>query len=488
MPSVTAPELLAPAYCWIPEYRVTLGPEVGELATVAGFRPDPEQQLALDAMFALDASDPNRSAVRDVAICAPRQNLKTGLLKQASLGWLYVLELRLIVWSAHEFSTAQEAFRDMCQLIESCPDLDREVKAIHRGNGEEAIELTRDRRLKFKARTKSGGRGLTGDRIVLDEAMYLTPSHLGALRPTLRAVKDPQLVLAGSAGLVDSEVWRGYRDRGRAGGDRSNVWLEWGDPSPGGCAEHSCDHALTRRGCALDDRARWWATNSALGRRIDEETLATDRRNLPVGEFARETLGWWDEPLFGGGVMDLNRWTALVADVGAPMRPSLSIEVALDRSRAWIGAAWAVDGREHVEIVQDAAGVDWVAPRIVELASTYSLRGVACDAGTEAKSLIPALEAADIDVIDVIEVGGGERPTACAALVDAVTVGAISHNGDPAIAAAIANARWKDVGEGARVFSRRRSAGPIGELYAVTLALYAHRNHDDTEPSDFYLL
>lgn len=485
MPSVTAPELLAPSYCWIPEYRVTLGPEVGELATVAGFRPDPEQQLALDAMFALDASDPNRSAVRDVAICAPRQNLKTGLLKQASLGWLYVLELRLIVWSAHEFSTAQEAFRDMCQLIESCPDLDREVKAIHRGNGEEAIELTRDRRLKFKARTKSGGRGLTGDRIVLDEAMYLTPSHLGALRPTLRAVKDPQLVLAGSAGLVDSEVWRGYRDRGRAGGDRSNVWLEWGDPSPGGCAEHSCDHALTRRGCALDDRARWWATNSALGRRIDEETLATDRRNLPVGEFARETLGWWDEPLFGGGVMDLNRWTALVADVGAPIRPSLSIEVALDRSRAWIGAAWAVDGREHVEIVQDAAGVDWVAPRIVELANTYSLRGVACDAGTEAKSLIPALEAADIDVI---EVGGGERPTACAALVDAVTVEAISHNGDPAIAAAIANARWKDVGEGARVFSRRRSAGPIGELYAITLALYAHRNHDDTEPSDFYLL
>lgn len=482
MPSVAAPELLAPSFCWIPDYGQTLGPEVGELATMAGFPPDPEQQMALDATFAMDPADPYRSAVRDVAVCAPRQNLKTGYLKQAALGWLYVLELRLIVWSAHEFSTAQEAFRDMCQLIEACPDLDREVKAIHRGNGEEAIELTGDRRLKFKARTKSGGRGLTGDRIVLDEAMYLTASHLGALRPTLRAVKDPQLVLAGSAGLVDSEVWRGYRDRGRAGGDPSTVWLEWGDTNPGGCHEADCDHALARSGCALDDRARWWATNSALGRRIDEETLATDRRNLPVGEFARETLGWWDDPPHGGGVMDINDWAELAIGVQPMTAPVLSVEVSLDR-RSTIGAAWLRGEVPHVEVVQDAPGMDWVADRLRVLAQRYGGRTVVLDAGTEAAALEERLIAVGLAVV---KVNTAARVAACGAFHDAAVNRRLTHNGDPAITNAIANARWKDSTEGARAFSRRGSAGPIAALYAVTLAL--HGLLAGPGPAEFYML
>ena len=159
-----------------------------------------------------------------------RIHREPSLLKMCALGWLYVTEERLIVWSAHEFGTSQEAFRDMCTLIESNPDLDAEVQKIHYANGDEAIELTGDRRLKFKARTKSGGRGLTGNRIVLDEAMYLRPGHMGSLVPTLRAVRDPQLLLAGSAGMVDSAVWRSYRDRGRAGGDPRLGWLEYADP------------------------------------------------------------------------------------------------------------------------------------------------------------------------------------------------------------------------------------------------------------------
>ena len=66
--------------------------------------------------------------------------MKTGTLKQGALGWMFLLDRRLIVWSAHEFSTAQEAFRDMLELVEGTPELDRKVKAVHRANGDEAIE------------------------------------------------------------------------------------------------------------------------------------------------------------------------------------------------------------------------------------------------------------------------------------------------------------------------------------------------------------
>ena len=45
------------------------------------------------------------------------------------MGKAFLLEQRLIVWSAHEFATSAEAFRDLSQLIEGCPELDRRVDA-----------------------------------------------------------------------------------------------------------------------------------------------------------------------------------------------------------------------------------------------------------------------------------------------------------------------------------------------------------------------
>lgn len=454
----------------MPEFTVTYGPEVAEAAELAGFIPDPEQRLLLDAMFAL-SPDRSTALVRDFGIVSPRQCLKTGTLKMAALGWLYITEQRLIVWSAHEFSTAQEAFRDICQLIESCPDLDAEVKMIHRGNGEEAIELTRDRRLRFKARTKVGGRGLTGDKVVLDEAMYLTPTHMGALVPTLRAVRDPQLVLAGSAGMRESATWRDYRGRGRAGGDRSLGWFEWADPNPNtGCATTGCDHHRTRTGCALDDRARWWACNTALGRRISEDTIDSDRRNMSAAEFARETLGWWEDPPGGGGIIDLDHWATLLRQVPTPSAPALAVEVTADRSRTVIGAAWQVEGRPHVEVVAEATGLDWVAAKLADLAGKYGSTTVALDSGTAAWDLAEQAERAGLNVV---KVAGAQRASACGTFYDAATSAQLSHNGDPAIASALAAARWKDVGEGARVFTRRGSTADISPLYAVTLALHA---------------
>ena len=456
----------------MPEYEQTLGPEVAEVCELAGFPPDPEQRLALDGLFALRSD--GRAKVRDFGICGPRQNLKTGFLKQAALGWLYITEQRLIVWSAHEFSTSQEAFRDMCELIEGTPDLDAEVKQIHRGNGEEAIELSGDRRLKFKARTKSGGRGLTGDKIVLDEAMYLRPSHMGALIPTLRAVWDPQVVLAGSAGMVDSDIWRSYRDRGRAGGDPRSAWLEYADRNPGGCEQADCSHVYGINGCALDDRARWWATNTALGRRITEETLEEDRRNLPPDEYARETLGWWDDPPEGSSILDLDAWSMLYRRLSAPERPVFGLEVALGRSSATIGAAWTAAGRPHVEPVERHDGVDWIVGRLKHLSNRHEGRTVVVDGDTEAASLIDPLER---EGLDVLVVRGGQRATACAGIYDAAFSGALTHNGDPTLVQAWRNARWKDVGEGSRAFSRRKSAGDIAALYAVTLALHGLNQH-----------
>jgi hypothetical protein len=47
-------ELVEPAYLSAPPWALTLGPEVADLCADAGYAPDPEQELALDILFAED--------------------------------------------------------------------------------------------------------------------------------------------------------------------------------------------------------------------------------------------------------------------------------------------------------------------------------------------------------------------------------------------------------------------------------------------------
>jgi hypothetical protein len=479
-------DLVPPLFSSIPEYDFTLGPEVFEVASMAGLVPDPEQALILDATFGVRDG---KSAARDIGVCAPRQNLKTGTLKCMALGWLYVTEERLIVWSAHEFGTAQEAFRDMCELIESTPDLDREVKQIHRGNGDEAIELTHDRRLKFKARTKGGGRGLTGNRIVLDEAMYLKAAHMGALVPTLRAVRDPQLVFAGSAGMGDSHVWRSIRDRGREGGDPSLAWNEWAsDAEPGGCADgDECTHRLGVDGCALDDTDRLLRSNSAIGRRITLETLAADRRTMPAEEYARETLGWWDPPDDDddADIFTEDQWLAC-AEPDSVIFGSFAfgIDVAPDGNRAAIAVAGrTADGMAHVAVVDAREGTTWVPARLAELLEKHQAK-VALDPAGPAGALLKDLTTVGVEPE---QIKARELVQTCGWFYNLVESGDLRHRDEAALFEAVVGVKKRPVGD-AWAWARKEARNDITPLYAATLALWCHATHGGAaEPGVWFI-
>ena len=111
---------------------------------MAGLPPDPEQELALDALFALDPADSYHSAAFEFAVIVPARR-KTGLFKMAASGGCFTGPA-LVVWSAHEMSTTREAFRDLVGLIENCPALRKRLapgptNGIFSGNGNEMIEL-----------------------------------------------------------------------------------------------------------------------------------------------------------------------------------------------------------------------------------------------------------------------------------------------------------------------------------------------------------
>lgn len=465
MPRAGTLDLVAPAFSWAPPRDDTWGPEVADLCEQAGFVPDPEQRMALDVLF---AERGGVAAAFEFAVVCSRQNLKTGLFKMAALGWLFITDQRLIVWSAHEFSTAQEAFRDMDELIAGSPFLARRVKQVHRGNGDEAIELVTGQRLKFKARTKGGGRGLTGDKVVLDEAYALRPFHMGALLPTLSARPDPQVVYGSSAGQADSDVLRGVRDRGRAGDASRLAYIEWCDPNAHGCERPDCDHIVGREGCALDDEARWAMANPALGRRISIEYIRAEREALEAvpEEFARERLGWWDEP-GGAPVIDLEAWGRSLNELSQIVgRNVFGLDMPADRSVVDIGTAGLNEvGKTHLELVIEQRGTEWVIPWFTSSPERLATE-VAIDGSSPAASLIPDLEAAGVTVIVL---NGKDVAQACGAVYDAIHEGRVAQIGQFQLDESVAGVKKIPVGDGFR-WGRKTSAVNISRLYAVTLA------------------
>lgn len=464
--------LVAPAFLSVPDHVVSGGAEAADLAGQIGLPLDPEQRLALDAMFAERSAD--KLAAFEFAIVAPRQNIKTHLLKAAAWADLILYGQQLVVWTAHEFNTAQEAFRDMVALVDGCSLLSQRVKRVVNGNGEEGIEFTSGQRLRFKARTKGGGRGLTGDVVILDEAFALQPAHMGSLLPTMAAKSvdgNPQVRYASSAGLIGSAVLRSVRDRGRPGGDPALAYVEWCAPEVE-CPNPHCTHMAGSPDCVYDDRSLWQAANLALGRRIDPEFVATMRNALPPEEFAREFLGWWDEPALGVDGLPLEAWQACADRQAGITEPcSLAFDVAPGHTSAAIVVA---GGALHV--TEHRYGTAWLPGRLLELLEQHDVRAVGFDPAGPAGALLHDLEKAGLTIRgpktprgQLVAVEGRESAQACEAFLAAAVGQTLVHRDESALNAAVSGAGRRQVGDSWK-WSRRDSTVDISPLVAATLA------------------
>lgn len=452
-----------PAFLSEVDYYATSGDEVADLCSQVGFPPDPEQRLILDQVFAADRH--GHPVAFESAVVCPRQNLKTGSFKQAALGWLFVTGEPYVVWSAHEFKTAAEAFRDLVALIESDASLSRRIKSINRASGNEGIELTQGQRLDFKARTKTGARGLSAPKLVLDEAFALHPGHMGSLLPTMAAMADPQVIYGSSAGMAASEVLRGVRDRGRAGGDGRMFYAEWCDTNPGVCASEDCAHELTAAGCALDDMDRLAAANPALNRRIMPATLRMMRRAMPADEFAREFLGWWDEPAKTTSELTVERWAA----AHTTEAPRGSLRLALDVAPSHTWSSLVLCGSGVLELVDRRRGSGWLPDRVAEVCERHGIERVTLDPAGPAGALIPDLELAGVR-LDLLD--GRTSVQACSALVESVRSGRVQVRAADAFTEAVAGAVPRKVGDGWK-WSRVGSEVDISPLVAATWAAWA---------------
>lgn len=462
-----------------PESVLTFGPEVADLCAKANFAPDTQQELGLDLIFAIKP-DGSPASFEFCVICC-RQNLKTGLFKQAAIGWLFVTEQPLIVWSAHEMSTTNEAQRDLGNLMMDSPILSKWMMSgdnhgIYHANGDERIELRTGQRIMFKARTRDGGRGLSAPKLILDEAFALKASMMGSLLPLMMAQVDPQVIYGSSAGKADSDVLFDIRERGRSGASPRMSYIEWLAPRED-CKSEDCKHpkdAIVRDlDCALDREHLIRAGNPTITTgRIQIETVRDLRQALPPAEYMRECFGWWDEFDAHEQVIPLKAWTALtIPDEEVPLDPPAYYALAMSPDRI-ASIAVAVRGvlADYVDLaemsrVDDSRKlIDWFVTRCGRRIP------VMIDSRDPAASMVNELRSRGVKV-NVSTATDAAK--ACGGLLDAVKEARVQHCDQPAIRVALVSAKKKLVGKaGLWEWDLEDLSPEMAALRAITLARF----------------
>ena len=466
-----------PRHWSVPDFVSSTGEEAVELAALGGLILDPWQTFVLAS--SLGERPDGKWAAFQVGLVVPRQNGKGGLLEARELTGLFLLGERLIIHSAHQFDTSLEAFRRLLFIIENTPDFDRRVKRVSRAHGEEGIELKNGQRIRFRTRTSGGGRGFTGDCVILDEAMIIPAAAHSALFPTLSARPNPQIWYTGSA--VDQDVHEhglvlaGLVERGRKGGDPSLAYFEWS------AADDLSELTQEQLDDLADEPEAWAQANPALGIRISTEYVENERRALTENAgrgFFVERLGIGSWPRTDGGgvhIIDPEDWLACVDDESYPEDPiCFAFDVTPDRSAAAIAAAGdRSDRRPHVEVVDHRRGTGWVVDRLAQLVSDHKTYAIYCDPSGPAGSLVAEIEplAGKTPGGDsrLIVVSAKEHAQACGVFFDDVFERRLRHLGTAELNEAVDGAAKRPLGE-AWAWSRKNSTVDISPLVACTLA------------------
>jgi hypothetical protein len=475
-----------PVYMTVPPYVSTSGDEVADLMALTGTELDPWQRLVL--RDGLGEREDGSWASFEVAMILARQNGKNVVFEARELGGLFLLQEKLILHTAHQYKTAQEAYRRIADIVTNYDWFRRKVKRIVRTNGEEAIELNSGARLRFIARSKSSGRGFSANCVIFDEAYELGDDEMSAILPTLSAQRNPQLWYGSSAGMQTSvqlaRVWRRIR---RAAGtgvpDPSLAGFEW--------AADTCT-VFCRPGCSEHDRLEdplvWAKTNPALGIRHANGTeltsgfIANELTTMDPDAFARERLSVGDSPADEAerwAVIGEDQWRVL-EDEGSRSRDpvAFAVEVGPERRMAAIGTAGLrPDGRLHVEVVDHQPGTDWVPGRVAELARKWRPCAIVLDPGSHAGALIEAVEQAGAEVVRPF--GSRDAAQACGQFYDAVLQKDLrwrpgEHGG--ALTAALAGARTRRLGD-QWAWDRVNAVVDISPLTAVTLAAWGFNRY-----------
>ena len=404
----------------------------------------------------LELRPDGRFRFRSSLILIARQNGKSTFLQILSLYMMYVERVALIIGTAQNLDVAEECWTGAVEMAEGVSELRAEISAVDRTNGKKALRLAGGSRYKVQAATRRGGRGLSGDVVLLDELReHRTWEAWGAVTKTTMARPNALILAASNAGDDTSVVLNDLRDKALA--DSGMAIFEWSAPE----------------GCAKDDRHAWAQANPSLGYTITEASIESAMATDPEWVFRTEVLC---QRVRLGVDSPLPSWP-LRHDPSAKPDPdwplAFAVDVSWDRSTAWIGAAVRrPDGRFHLEVVAQGQGTEWVSTWLLDRLERWSPVAVCLQqTGAPSSTLVDELTDA-LGTALVRPMSGPDMAKASGMLFDATTEAAIVHPGQEQLDAAAAVAVVRPIGE-AWAFDRKRSSVDVAPLVAVSQALWA---------------
>ena len=427
----------------------------------------PWQRDLVDVAGELDPA--GRFAHRYVVVIVPRRAGKTLAMLAYALAVTYRRRAGRAFYASHRRATAGAIWADdWIPWLEDSALAPRHVKVI-RSNGNESMTW-RHNRSTIRLQPPSGDamRAFAADVVLVDEARQFTADQgadiEAAAFPTQTTGLGGQAWIVSNAGTADSVWLAKWRDLGResVGNPDSRIaYLEYAAPE----------------GADPDDPETLRLAHPGVGHHVIEDAIRADRETMNPDDWACEYLGWWPEALVDSVLVDAwNAASSPAVDVGPG--PVFALEIDEPRDVASIVAVGTgPDGRLAIELVDHRPHGRWVAARVVELVDRWGPAAVAYDSGAPAGAL--AHDLADV-ATNVAALNVREVAAACGWLHDQILAGAVVHNGDALLAAAIRAARRRRVG-GSWVFDRRQPGS--GPLIAAALAGWTHRDAHNRAPS-----
>lgn len=447
-----------------------------------------ERWLLIHALEKLPDGSPR---FRVILVLVARQNGKSTVLQILSLWSMYLFGRKLVIGTAQNLDVAEEVWEGAVEMAEAVPELAKEIDQISRVNGKKFLRLASRERYKVAAATRRGGRGLSGDLVLLDELReHQSWDAWAAVTKTTMARALAQIWGASNAGDASSIVLRYLRKLahvalgdpdGLAEGDTDRLVDDLDDDPVADDDMLAVFEWSAPPGCHIMDRDGWAQANPSLGYTITERAIVSAARTDPEWVFRTEVLCQWIDHTLEGPFPP-GAWKAC-ADEGSVIAGGSElawcVDVSWDRTVAHVATAgWRSDGLLHGEVVESGQGVDWLVGWFLE---RPEYRPVVLQAKrAPASSLIEEFEAAGIQV----ELWDGVSGTA--ELYDRVRSapddgGMFRHRDQPLLSVAANNAVTRPVGDN-WAWDRRRSALDISPLVAVTGAVWFLTAHKRPVP------